>query len=435
MKTYRIPSFLVWFYLGTLSPVQILSQCSEGSLITYRLSVNTFWSQEAFPKHFPDTRPVAQWSKLYGVSHKNNLTLFQVGTLADKSLQQFAEFGKTDEYESRLNHSLVLSQFYAPPIKKGVGVTSTMFFVSGEYSKVSFVMKIHPSPDWFIGMDSLDLCYNGTWIENKSIVATPMDAGTDEGFTFTAPDYANEVPEAVYTITSTFPREPYSSLYYKDLTTLPTMAEFIITKELEYAKKSEKIHKTKPCPEIKAIAAIQNITTTLFMPQTSESNSNNTLFSNSTKNSTPNINGTSVAQLQNIIEHIQLNNNSTESLDRTSMETSSEFQVRKRRKRKNKKHLKSVVQMLKEILNNEQTNESESKETDKVKKRSNGENKEKKGKQKTSKALRERNNDKQQTVSKQTNLAKSKNKTSNTQRNKKRHERTKHKTELDVQDS
>ncbi|KAL1461454.1 hypothetical protein WDU94_013352 [Cyamophila willieti] len=424
MKSYPT-SFPVIFFLATLCVVQISSQCSEDSLISYRLTVNTFWSQQAFPKHFPDTRPVAQWSKLYGISHQNNLTLFQVGTLANKSLQQFAEFGKTDEFESSLNHSFVLSQFYAPPIRRGVGVTSTKFLVNGEHSKVSFVMKIHPSPDWFIGVDRLDLCQNGTWIVNRTIIATPMDAGTDEGFTFTAPDYANEVPEPVYTINSTFPREPYSSFYYKNLTILPTMAEFIITKEQEYVKKPEKSsHNIRSCPENEAVAAIQNITTTLFMPLTREMDTNKTVLGN------PSTNTSSVLKLQNIIQHIELNNNSTETLNRTNTETSSEFQVRKRRKRKNRKHMKSVVQMLKEILNNEQTSESESKDKGSKQNRS-----KEIGGEKEIKRNKVKENDQKQTVSKQTNSAKSKNKTTkqnNTQRNKKRHEQSKHQKELDL---
>ncbi|KAI5706411.1 hypothetical protein M8J75_007916 [Diaphorina citri] len=233
------------FILAAFGTVQSSAQCSPESLVFYRLTVYTFWSQQAFPKHFPDTRPVAQWSKLYGVSHTENLTLFQVGRLADKSLQTFAELGKTEDFESTLNHSQVLSTFYAPPIKKGVGLTSSSFFVNAEYSKISFVMKIHPSPDWFIGVDSLDLCQNGTWLHNQTIEAIPMDAGTDQGFTFTSPDYANEEPEPVFRIGLTTPDEPYGSFYYKNLTVLPTMAQFVITKVQEYTTKTNKAEHNK----------------------------------------------------------------------------------------------------------------------------------------------------------------------------------------------
>lgn len=74
-----------------------------------------------------------------GVSHGDNLTLFQVGALASKPLQQYAELGRADEFEATLNHSLVLSQFYAPPIRKGVGLTSSSFFVDAQHSKVNLL--------------------------------------------------------------------------------------------------------------------------------------------------------------------------------------------------------------------------------------------------------------------------------------------------------
>ena len=51
------------------------------------------------------------------------------------------------------------------------------------------MVRIVPSPDWFVGVDSLDLCEGGQWKENVSLELFPYDAGTDSGFTFSSPNY------------------------------------------------------------------------------------------------------------------------------------------------------------------------------------------------------------------------------------------------------
>lgn len=40
--------------------------CSPDKLARYRVVVRTFWTRDRFPKHFPEWRPQAQWSKVVG---------------------------------------------------------------------------------------------------------------------------------------------------------------------------------------------------------------------------------------------------------------------------------------------------------------------------------------------------------------------------------
>lgn len=56
--------------------------------------------------------------------------------------------------------------------------------------QVSFAVRIVPSPDWFVGIDSLNLCEKDRWKEQISLDLFPYDAGTDSGFTFSAPNFA-----------------------------------------------------------------------------------------------------------------------------------------------------------------------------------------------------------------------------------------------------
>lgn len=40
--------------------------CQPDKLTVYKVVLQTFWTRDQFPKHYPDWRPSAQWSKLVG---------------------------------------------------------------------------------------------------------------------------------------------------------------------------------------------------------------------------------------------------------------------------------------------------------------------------------------------------------------------------------
>jgi hypothetical protein len=40
--------------------------CQPDKLTVYKVVLQTFWTRDQFPKHYPDWRPPAQWSKLVG---------------------------------------------------------------------------------------------------------------------------------------------------------------------------------------------------------------------------------------------------------------------------------------------------------------------------------------------------------------------------------
>lgn len=43
-----------------------LEGCQPDKLTVYKVILHTFWSRDKFPKHYPDWRPSAQWSKVFG---------------------------------------------------------------------------------------------------------------------------------------------------------------------------------------------------------------------------------------------------------------------------------------------------------------------------------------------------------------------------------
>jgi hypothetical protein len=69
-------------------------------------------------------------------------------------------------------------------------------------SAITITSMIAPSPDWFIGVDALDLYAGGTWINSLVVPLAMYDAGTEQGL---IPSGNN--PE-------TSPLEPVSHLTY-----------------------------------------------------------------------------------------------------------------------------------------------------------------------------------------------------------------------------
>ncbi|CAH1636366.1 unnamed protein product [Spodoptera littoralis] len=209
--------------------------CNPDKMTVYKMVLHTYWTRDKFPKHYPDWRPPAQWSKVYGVSHDRSYTLFRLGTRVSASVRQFAEMGRSDALGSAPG---TLDVFGAPAVGQGAGRTEAEFFVDGNHSRVSVMARMIPSPDWFIGVDSFDLCVDGNWLDSITIEVDPLDAGTDNGFTFTAPNWPTAPQGVAYRITSKYPSHPAGSFFYPHLRRLPPIAtvQFIKLREYELSE-------------------------------------------------------------------------------------------------------------------------------------------------------------------------------------------------------
>ena len=64
--------------------------------------------------------------------------------------------------------------------------------------------------------------------------ADPIDAGTDNGFTFTSPNWPTVPKAAVFRITNVYPSHPAGSFWYPDKDVLPSIASFTFLKVINY---------------------------------------------------------------------------------------------------------------------------------------------------------------------------------------------------------
>lgn len=114
------------------------------------------------------------------------------------------------------------------------------------------MVKMVPSPDWFVGIDSLDLCKKGRWQNEITLDLAPIDAGTDKGFSFTSPNWPNTPQEEIYQINNTFPDHPAGSFHFPNLEKLPRIGHVILTKVAEYKRRGRNndLSPTEPNVEI-----------------------------------------------------------------------------------------------------------------------------------------------------------------------------------------
>ncbi|XP_021116098.1 spondin-2 isoform X2 [Heterocephalus glaber] len=217
------------------------SICTARSLARYNLAFAGKWSQTAFPKQYPLFRPPAQWSSLLGTTHSSDYSMWRENEYASNGLRDFVEQGEAWALMKEIEAAgeklqSVHAVFSAPAVPSGTGQTASELEVHPRHSLVSFVVRIVPSPDWFVGVDSLDLCEGGRWKEQVALDLYPHDAGTDSGFTFSSPNFAT-IPQATVTeITSSSPSHPANSFYYPKLKSLPPMARVTLVRLRQSAR-------------------------------------------------------------------------------------------------------------------------------------------------------------------------------------------------------
>ena len=112
--------------------------------------------------------------------------------------------------------------------------TGVLFQVTANFPKVSIITMLAPSPDWFIGIDSLDLCNSGKWRESVNVtMLPPWDAGTEDGTAFSTDNAATDPHVDISEITNN------TAGAFNAPNPIPSLGEFRFYKTDEQAKSTE----------------------------------------------------------------------------------------------------------------------------------------------------------------------------------------------------
>jgi hypothetical protein len=180
-----------------LAPLAALGQ----STATYRVTFESTWSATTHPDDFP---PDPHYSGLIGGVHDATATLWTEGALASDGIEAMAETGSKTQLRGEVEALIAGGQALAVLSGGGIGLSpgsvTLDFDVTEDFPRVSLVSMLAPSPDWFVGVDGLDLRDGGTWADELVVTLYAYDAGTDSGPTYTSPDEDTDPPEPVATI-------------------------------------------------------------------------------------------------------------------------------------------------------------------------------------------------------------------------------------------
>ncbi len=168
----------------------------------YTVTLDATWSAATHPDAFP---PNPHFSRLTGATHGTGLHLWQTGQPASGGVRSMAETGATAALRAEVE-ALGARAVYVEggPLRLSPGTASLALTVTEARPLATVVAMIAPSPDWFVGVDGLDLRDGDGWADRVTVDAVVYDAGTDDGASYTAAD-APASPRARIAVTGYAP--------------------------------------------------------------------------------------------------------------------------------------------------------------------------------------------------------------------------------------
>jgi hypothetical protein len=171
---------------------------------TYRATFTATWSADTHPVNFP-VNP--HFSPLVGAIHSEQAIFWELGQIASPGIEQMAESGGTslllDEIQDVIDEGRALLSVSGGGIGTSPGSVDVEFTVSRDYPLVTLVSMLAPSPDWFIGVDSLSMLDGqGSFLPELSVDLKLYDSGTDSGSRFDADNMDTQPPSPIEAVTT-----------------------------------------------------------------------------------------------------------------------------------------------------------------------------------------------------------------------------------------
>ncbi|KAL6445718.1 hypothetical protein ACFW04_000884 [Cataglyphis niger] len=102
-------------------------------------------------------------------THDSTYTLYRLGERLSTGARLYVETGRADGLDTDGDSPNSLHSFAGPPIPQGEGTSVTRAFLDGNHTLISIMARINPSPDWFVGVDSFQLCVEGNWVDTVTV--------------------------------------------------------------------------------------------------------------------------------------------------------------------------------------------------------------------------------------------------------------------------
>ena len=182
---------------GSISAIGNLLKSNDP--VRYSVRFDAMWSAMTHPDEFPS---VPHFSGLVGVVHNVNITFWQSGELASDGIRQMAEEGKKvplqAEFAAAREHNNAGAGISGGDVNPSPGSITVEFEATPQFPLVTLVTMVAPSPDWFVGTQSLSLQdAAGAWRNEIIVELLAHDAGTDGGPSYSSPNNRLSNPVAI----------------------------------------------------------------------------------------------------------------------------------------------------------------------------------------------------------------------------------------------
>lgn len=169
--------------------VAVSSLDAQSETASYSISFVSEWDAERFPTNFPGN---PHFSPLVGATHNDQITFWENGGSATDGIELMAETGNKSTFKSEITTAIGNSNAKEIVEASGPFNSPGSACVEGEanttYPLLTLTSMIAPSPDWFVGVNSLNLRENNEWINTQRVDLRLYDAGADGGERFTSGD-------------------------------------------------------------------------------------------------------------------------------------------------------------------------------------------------------------------------------------------------------
>ncbi|MFT5879108.1 MAG: hypothetical protein ACI86X_000193 [Moritella sp.] len=119
--------------------------------VVYELTFTSNWNNQQFPANFPQT---AHFSGLIGLTHKDQITIFQRSELASQGIIQMAETGNkillSTEISTHINNGDSDKVLDGSGIPAGSDMTTLTFSANKTFDHLSITSMVAPSPNWLV---------------------------------------------------------------------------------------------------------------------------------------------------------------------------------------------------------------------------------------------------------------------------------------------
>ena len=164
----------------------------------YSIEFIANWSVATHPDNYPGG---AHFSPFVAYSHNDEVEalIYQIGQVASPGVEDMAETGSTNTLNQEIDQLISSTRAYQKTqgrLFDSPGTDSSELEFTRDYSYVTFVSMIAPSPDWFVSV-STNLLNGNDWINTVELELITYDAGSDSGETFTSQNNDTQPKESI----------------------------------------------------------------------------------------------------------------------------------------------------------------------------------------------------------------------------------------------